>query len=377
MNPYQKIEIPLQSVTFTAGSVSTIDFGALQPQLAGRIVHVSEFKFVVAATPTLSSGTATPEELQKAVRNLVVRDGTGRQLFNGSFASNRLQDGLERGFYNVPESDAAATTEAVYFQRSLGLAPRGFGEEVDFVQPAAVFRGGSMTFSFGALTDVDAACTALTLTIQPYAVCQLHDELILGTLVERFESVLNNGQVIGAEALYADLAICNSSTFDAITAGDFANVETIANGFSRQAIHVADLERMYHEDKNVPSGLTLIHGEPRAATDDNAKVISGTALAAASAIISPVIWAPKGAKISKLVYHAQPNLTLKWSGSQAAGYMLATRLVPRSASDFGKAESLIKTALSLNIKSVNARTQSKEDYNGPRRAYMPLKCKVG
>ena len=374
---YQKVEIPLSTVTFSAGGQSAIDFGTLQPQLAGRITHVAGIKFVVSATPTLSSGNATAEELQKAVRSLVVKDGTGRLLFNGSFASLRLAEALENGFLNAPEPDVAATTEAVNFVRELSMGPQAFVDHTDFVIPAAVFRGGSISFGFGALADVDAALTALTMTITPYVVCQLHDELILGAVVERYEQLLTNGQVIGAEALYAFIGLCNSGTFDAIAAGDFANVETIANGFNRQAIHVADLERMYHNDMQVPSGLAVVHGEPRAATDDNPKVISGTALAAASATMSPVVWAPRKAKLSKLIYSAQPNMVLKWSGSQATAYAITTRILPRQTADFGKAEGLIRAALGLSVKSVEARTLSKDPYKGPRSAYMPLKLKVG
>lgn len=374
---YQNIEIPLSSVSFSAGSTSTIDFGALQAQLAGRIAHVNAFKFVVTATPTLSAGSATAEELQKAVRTLTIKDGTNRQYFNGSFASARLVDALEQGCLRAPENDALTTGQTGYFARVFNLAPASMLDPDDFVQPAAIFRGGSITFAFGALTDVDASCTALTLTIQPYAVVQLHDELILGALVDRFESAITNGNAIGCESLIVDLALCNSSLFDAITAGDFANVETIVNGFSRQSIHVADLERMYHDDKCVVSGLTLVHGEPRAATDDNPKVIADTALAASPAVISPIIWAPKRQKLTKLVFHAMPNLVLKWSGSQSSAYMLATRIVPRTAADVGKAEALIKTALNVPIRAMDVRTDSKQPYDGPRRAYMPLKMKVG
>jgi hypothetical protein len=337
---------------------------------------VAGFKFVVSATPTQSSGTASAENLQKAVRALVIKDGTGRQYFNGSFASNRIQDALERGWLSAPEPDAAATTEAVNFERVFLLGPDGFSDPADFVQPAALFRGGSITFSYGALTDVTATTTALTLTIQTFAICQLHDEVILGAMVDRFESLLTNGQVLGTEGLYTEVGFCNSSLFDAITAGDFANVTTVVNGFTRDSIHVADLERMYHADKQVNS-LTPIHGEPRAATDDNPKVAAATALAAASANISPIIWSPKGAKISKLIYAAQPNVVFKWSGSQASAYVLATRIVPRTAADVGKAESLVKAGLSVGFRNMDARTLSKESYTGPRKAYMPLKVKVG
>jgi hypothetical protein len=313
--------------------------------------------------------------MQKWVRSLTIKDGTGRLLFNGSFASQRLQDALERGYLSVPEPDAAATTEAVNFCRVFKLGPDNFADSDDFIQPAAIFRGGSINFGFGALTDGSANCTALTLTVQPYAVCQLHDELILGAICERFETSLTSGQNIGGEALYTHLGLAKAN-FASISAGDFANVTTIADGFVRQPIHVADLERMYHADMGVPTNQTIVHGEPRAATDDNPKLISGTSVAAQPQYLSPVIWSPQGAKLSKLVFAAKPNLVIQWSGS-ATGYMLASRILPRSAADFGKADALVRAALSVSINSVDARTLSKEAYKGPRRSYMPLKCKVG
>lgn len=372
---YQTIEIPLQTATFAAGANASVDFGPLQAQLAGRICHLAAIKFVVNYTPTLSSGTVTCEAAQKWVRTLTIKDGTGRQYFNGSFASQRLQDALERGALSVPEHDAAATTEAVNFCRVFKLAPDNFADSDDFVQPAAVFRGGNIIIGFGALTDGSANCTALTMTVQPYAVVQLHDELIMGSLVERVEQALTSGTAIGGEALYAHLGLAKSSAFATLSTGDLSAVQVIANGFTRDAINVSDLERMYHADMEV-TGPTIVHGEPRAATDDNPKVFNGTALAAASAVLSPVIWSPQGVKLSKLVFHAMPNLVVKWTGSSSA-YMLATRILPRTAADFGKAEALIRSALGVQIRSVEARTLSKSKYEGPRKAYLPLKCKVG
>lgn len=372
---YQTLQIPLNSVSFSANGTSTVDFGPLQAQIAGRIAHVSAIKLAVTYTPTLSSGTVTCENAQKWVRSLVIKDGTGRILFNGSFASQRLQDALERGWLSVPEHDAAATTEQVNFMRVFRLGLDNFEDSDDFVQPAAVFRGGSITFGFGALTDGSANCTALTMTVQPLVEVQLHDELILGTLVERYESSLTSGQVLGTEALYTHLGL-GKSGFSAISAGDFANVTTIANGFIRQSLDIRHLEAAYHADMMVPSGFTVVHGEPRAATDDNPKVANGTAIASSSALLSPVIWCPQGAKLSKLIFHAMPNLVVQWSGS-ATAYALATRILPRSSADFGKAMALVQAALGINANKVDARTISKEPYTGPRRAYYPLKAKVG
>lgn len=377
-HPYQKIEYPLPVATFQAGSNASVDTSGIPAQLGGRITHVVGFKFVGTATPTLSSGSLTPEELQRFVRSIQIKDGTQRIYFQGSMASLRLTDALERGFLNVAEPDAILTNEQGEFIREFNFAPAGMKCPEDFVQPGAIFRNGGVMFGWGALSDVDANLTALTASIRVFAILTLNDEVKLGALVERVESPVNNGNPINGEGLITDLALCNSASLDAIAAGDFANVQVQVEGFQRDAIHVADLEKMYSGDKNIPSGLSVIHGEPRTVTDDNQKVVAGTALAAAPSNISPVIWTADGVKISKLVYASKGSIILKWSGSQAAGYYLMTRIIPRTAADVGKAEALLRVALPIALGPLTVRTESKRELSpmSPRRAFLPLAAKV-
>jgi hypothetical protein len=374
---YQLIPVKLGTASFAAGGRATVDFTALQAQLAGRICHLRGVTFDVQATPTLSSGTATPAELQKAVNSVIISDGV-KKRFEGSFSSLRVFEALESGRLRAPENDAAATTEAVNFLRLFDCALPKFKDPTDFVLPAACWsRGGSIQFGFGALTDVDANCTALTMTITVTAWVQLHDEVIMGALVERKEQVITNGTAVGQQALYAFLALADAATFAAPSAGDWANVQISANGFDTRAIHVAELERAYHAAMDVGS-FSQVHGEPRAATDDNPREAAATALAAAAAVASPIIWSPPGAKISKMVYSADPNLTLNWSGTQANGYGLMSRILPRSDNDYGAYAALVAAGLGIPMTAIpEARTDSKKPYRGPRRAYLPVKVKVG
>jgi len=371
---YQTIKLPLGTATFAASGQASVDFKNLQPQIAGRIVHVHALHFDVQANPTLSSGTATVEELQKAVASLVVSDGV-RTLFEAPFSALRLFESLEGGIVPTAEPDAAATTEAVNFARVLPLGLPRAADPADFVMPAACFKGGSISFGFGALTDVDANCTALSMTVTVTAEVSLHDELIFGSLLQRKVQTVTNGTAISQEALYAFLGLANSTSYDAITAGDFANVGVDFLGYSEKQIHVAVRERMYQAAMRTGPWSTT-HGEPRAATDDNPKVANGTAIAAASALLSPIIWAPPGVKLSKLVYAASPDLTLNWSGSQGSGVGLMSRIIPRDAGRFGSYAAAVESQLGVKASSLSARTLSKKDYVGPRRAYLPVKAKV-
>jgi len=371
----QTIKFPLSAVTWSANGRAQVDFNGVPTQLGGRICHATSIGFDVQATPTLSSGTATPEELQAAVRSVQVRDGV-LERFSGSFKSMRLYEALENGLLFAPEPDAASTTEAVNYLRVLNMGPRSFANPGDFYLPAACLKGGSIDFSFGALTDVDANCTGLTCTIQPYVNLVLMDDVRLPTVVERKEASVSNGVSLTQEALYAFLGLADASTFTALAAGDFANVEISANGFSQRQLHVTALERAYH-DEMMAGGFSQVHGEPRAATDDNPKVSNGTAIAAADARLSPVIWSPTGSKITRLAWHAAPGLEVKWSGTNATAYALATRFLPRSPQLAAQYTALVEQHLGVKVRSGDVKTLTKRAYSGPRAPYMPLTIKVG
>lgn len=372
----QSTPFPLPTIAFVASGRASVDFSSLPAQLGGRMAAVSHITFDVQVTPTTSAGSPTATELQKIVSNCVIKDGV-RELWNGSFGNMRLSEALENGGLLSPDCDAAATTEAVNFQRVWSCAPGKFARPEDFLKMATDFRGGSIDFSFGALTDVTATTTALAATISPVVWLTPVDDFLFPSLVERREGVLTNGTPLTAEALYCALGITDAQVAAALTAGDLANVSVTTAAFQTKQTHVAILERAYHAQLR-SAVLNPVKGEPRAATDDNVKVQNGTALAAAPALISPVIWTPEGCRISRLAYQASPSLTLNWSGSQGSAYYLATRLIPRDAQTGARYMQLGQAGLGVRIVGGEINTMSKRPYppHGPRKAYLPVKGKV-
>lgn len=372
----QMIPFPLQSVSYSASGRASVDLSVIPAAMAGRAVAVAQLTFDVQATPTLGAGTATAAELQALVRNVSIRDSV-RSHFDGSFTSLRLSEAYERGQLWSPEPDAAATTEAVNFQRVFTFGLAGFCKESDFfLSAAALGQGSSIELSFGALTDIDAQCTALSATVQPVAWLVLRDDVIISPLLERVERVINKDVPITGEALYANLALADSSTFGAITAGDFANITIQSAGVQTKQVSVHALKRAYFEHNKVGS-ISQFDGEPRAATDDNQKTVAGTALAAVPANLQPVIWSCPGQKITKLAYAAQNELVIGWSGTQAAGYGLISRIIKRTKDIEEAYVATMQQKLGARLREFRIDTASKSPYPaaGPRARYMPVKAK--
>jgi len=368
--------IPLGQVSFSAGQGATLKFDRALSQLGGRLAHVRKITMTGKATPTLTAGTVTPAELMKAVNKLIIKDNV-RKLFEGSFTSLRHFEMYENGRLSTPEPDALATTEQGTFTRTYDLAMRNFADPQDFLQALATFSQGSIYFGFGALADVDSQLTALTLTIDVVVHVAILDEINMPPLLERVEQDVTKSIAVGAEALYAFVAFANSNAFDAFTAADLTELQTTCEAMAGEQVDVRCLRDSYYDDMDVGQ-LSQVSGEPVAATDDNAKTITGTAAAAPLANLQPIIWSPKGQRISKLIYSARSNISWKWSGSQASVYALMSRLVPRTADIYGKYLASIKLGLPVDPStwSLKARTISKRENVGPRREYMACKLKA-
>jgi hypothetical protein len=369
------IPFPLPAVTFSANGRASVDLSQIPPTIDGRFVDVEGISFAVNATPTLTSGSATSDELQKMVRNINIRDAV-RTHFDGSFASMRLFEMLEQGQLMSPEPDAAATTEAVNFQRFWRPGPPLFHKPEDFFLPAgALGQGAAIDISFGALTDVDAQCTALTASITPVAWLSLSDDVGLPSIYERRELALTKDVPVQGEAIYAFLGLCKTNAFPVIAAGDYSNVTLAAKGIQTRQVHVAVLERAYHDQMR--AGLfTQVHGEILAATDDNPKVAAATAIAPATSVMSPLIWAGPNSKTSKLPFSAQNQLTVGWSGTQTAAYALAGRILKRTEELEAQYLQTIQQKIGQRLRPGSIDTASKKAYTGPRGRYLPVKFKV-
>lgn len=373
----QMIPVPLRSLSFSAGGRDSIDLSVLPPTIQGRIAHLSKITFNVSVTPTFSAGTITPASIQNLVANLAIFDGV-RQLFNGSFPSLRAFEALEQGGLFAPEPDNLTTTNTFFFERVFNCGPRMFTAEEDFLMPAASFRGGRIDVSYAAaLTSLGSGLTitACVATIQPVAWMVLQDEIRLPPFIERYEGPLNNNQPLSGEALYAFLGAAKTSAFGVYTAGDIANVSIYAAGFTTAPVVANALTRAY-QDSMQTGPFSPVVGDPGSANDTGAKLPNGTAIQAAASYVQPLIWSPKGSRITKLSYWAQPALTVQWSGSLSNVYGLATRLLPRDAQRGQQYSALAEAALGVKVKGGKVRTDSKAPYTGPRAPYMPLKLEV-
>ena len=374
--PNQLIPIPVKTLNWSASGRDTIDLSGLVPTMAGLVCNVEAITFDVDFTPTLSAGTIKPEEVQNVIKTLTIKDGV-RTLFDGSFASLRQFEMLERGKLSQPDNDLLATTERGGFGRVWRVSPPFAANPDDFKIPAAVFKGGRISVTYGALTDMTANLTALTAVIQPIVWVSLSHDVILSPMLERYEVLGTNGVAQSLEAMYLFAAMANSAAFDAITAGDFANITVIGNGISQEAIAAAALTRAYY-DAMGSGHVTELAGENRAAPDDNAKVVTGTAVAASLLGLQPILWSPRGAKLTKLVWEAKPSLTIKWSGSQSTGYQLFTRILPRDTGSAAKYGSLIESGLGAKLTQGKVSTSTKKPLNGSDNGpYMALKFKLG
>lgn len=374
---YQTKPVLLGILTFVAGQGQTLKFDRAMTQLGGRLAHVKKISFTAkSCIPTLSSGSLTPAEAMKAINKLVIKDSV-RTLYDGHFTSLRHFEMYENGRLSTPEPDALATTEEGTFTRVFDLAPRQMGNPDDFLQPLATFGTGSIYAGFEALTTIDANLTALTLIIEVHAHVAICDDLLIPPCIERVEHDIVKSIGIDAEALYLFVALLNSNSYDAITAADITELQITDESTMLEGADVRALRDNYYNDFNVGQ-LSQVMGEPKAATDDNAKLITGTAAAAPVAVIQPAIWCPPGTFLSKVSYSARPKLSFKWTGSQGTLWGLITRVIPRTTELYGKYLAAIRQFLPVDPTTwqLKPRTSSKRDYVGPRREYLPVKLKA-
>jgi hypothetical protein len=293
----------------------------------------------------------------------------------------RVFEALEAGSLLFPEHDDIATATEGAMVRSWTPGPKSFlGGIVDMVLPPNAFDGKPIEVQWNTLASISATLTALTCKIQPVAWLAVLDDVRIGPDVERKTQSLKSDEVIAGEGDdYAFLALARPA-FAAMAAGDIGSVQVLGSEAEFNSIHVTLLEKAYHQDMKVGAG-SIIHGEPRSATDDNPKVVAGggTAFASAGPLVSPIIWSPLGSRLTKLVHRAKgKGLRLKYSGTLNPALALFTRITERTREESGKYLELAAKGLNLSVKDLSGdvATFSKKPYAGPRTNKMPLKFKV-
>lgn len=322
--------------------------------------------------------TTAPTELGivAALDFIRLRADNGRVMIDLQGEDIRALEAYEGGgLPYCPEPDGnSGSTNNFYFRRCISFAPAGFeGDPSDFALPLALLENAVLEIGYGALTDVSADTTAGTLRTLVHLVVIGLDEVRVPPKVEkRTWNGAGNQLQIGDRALVTSLVMLDAATHAAISGGDFGALtldDRRGNVYS--GIDAETLGGLYHAMMGA-GPLSLIQGEPRAATDDNAKVIneaSPTALVAATASYNPVVFSPPGMRLSKV--EVESPLTLRWNGTQATAYFISTRILPRSEDEARELAQRVFRAAKLPYKGGKVKTISKRPYVGPKIEYMP------
>jgi hypothetical protein len=375
---FMKYAYTLPTQTYSASGSATQSLRDLPKQVLGRLAHVAKFVFNATFTPTT---TALPTTVGNNALVQAVDFWDGEVMrFQGGFNHLRQKERMHSGGIRIPDADTdPASTVARYYRRTLHVGPPQFeGAPSDHVIPCGVLENGELRFRYGALTDLAADCTAATGSIRVVAHLVLLDELrIPPRYTYGFQSLGAADVNLAGRALYESLAMLNSASFDAITAGDFANIRLdLGQGDIVPTVKASDLTAAFQDDF-ARGHLNTVQGDPDAAGDDNGKMIGTTGLAtlAVSVDLQPVLWSPPGARISKL-FEAASVARLAWSGTQSTAVALVGKFLPQPETVVATqiAKALGRTGLSRQ--SMRPKTLSKQPYSGPYLEYMPWQVKV-
>jgi hypothetical protein len=326
MEGFQTVPYPLPSVTFAAGGRASVPLRTLPPEIMGRVAHVIGYSFECILAPAFTTAPTVIGQ-NAMVARLELFDGQ-QVRFSGGFNDLRMFERLECGGELTPESPTTGTTgQTRCWERTLfNGPPLLLGSPTDHAYPCASLENGELRFTFGALTDISADTTAATGTINVTAHLVLLDKIRVPPYYERQVYTLSGSdQQFPSKALYAFVGLCNSSSYDAFTVGDLANI-TVDTGKGQvvPAVHAAVLWRKYNKDfgRGRVGGLV---GDPRATTDVAPRDINygtPTALQAAVADQQPVIWMPPDGRITKIVADVETNLRVRWSGANGSGTIM-------------------------------------------------------
>lgn len=353
----------------------------LPPFLRKKVAHVVGFVAELDLDPTFTTAP-TSVQLANSLRSLIMRGEEGRIVADATGPDLRALAAYENGG-RLQEADpdtSSGSTNNFYSQLSLDMGPGQFdGNPSDFAFPCVLLDNAVLDVEAPSFTDISADTTAGTVVQRIYAVCIGLDELRIPPKVDvRSYSAAANVLELGERALITSMLMLNSSSHDAITAGDFGNI-TLADreGNVYAGIPAPLLGRVFNKH-NGQGQFGLIAGEPRAATDDNVKVVNSgtpTALVGATAAYQPVLWSAPGSRITKL--EVEGPLSVRWSGSQSTAYFVVRRILPRTQQEVTDMATLAFNKLGLAFGGGGIKTLSKKPFTSPVRAdYMPWAFKV-
>lgn len=374
MKSAQLLSWNLPSKTIAAGQSDTIEGKLLPKMLFGMVMHLSKISATAEFAPTYTTAPTTVGN-----NNVYTRfdffDGNINR-FTGGWNHLRMFERLISGRNRTADADtdlASASTRVV--RRTLHMGPPNYaGAPVDFAIPCGMLETAELRTQVGALTDISADTTVLTGTTRYVAGLVGLGKVRIPPVYERKYASLtgSDGQLQGRSA-YDVVALLNSGSFDAISAGDFDSISLdLGQGYVVPAINARDLTSQYMDDKDV-GDFNSIMGQPQGAGDDNAKMVnraSPTAIAAQTADLQPVLWTQRDQMLTKLNV-AETSARIFWGGSQSTGIVLTGRFLPQSQAMVGAAIAKAFSKLPFKPSKTRPSTLSKKPYMGPFVEFMP------
>ncbi len=377
---FQFIPYPLPTVAYVAGGRANSPLRDIPVSQFGRLAHVAAISFHAAVTPTLTTPPTTQVQMNSIVKTLEIFDGQQLRFSGNGFNALRMKERIENGRLVNADPDAAANGAVYRLSRIWHVGPPRFAfSPSDFLLPAALLLNGEIRYTFGALTDLSADTTAISCNIQPVAWIAVLDELRIPPFYQWMEYTWGaKDNTIAGRAMNLFLSMADSSSYGAITAGDFGSITVnIGSGDLVPSIPAEALAGGY-QGFLAAGGIDALQGEPETSADDNAKQVnlaSPTALVAQLADLQMVLQSPPGARISKQ-FVAENTTRVRWDGSQASALGAVGRIYPQdqpAVLDMAK-RGLGK--LSLRDAGSRVKTGSKEEYLGPYKEFMPWVAKV-
>lgn len=334
----------LADLSFTIGTTQTpqeVDLRLLEKKLykEAEIANLCGFVLEADLDPTF---TAVPAVIgaNNSLARIAFYDGSD-MLFDGQGNDLRMFESLEQGYSIQGEVINQTSTNNRYWSRFLPAGPLALaGSPSDYMIPCAeLAQGGKLSITPSVLTDISADTTAATLVVHVYAIlAPSGNELRVGPKYQRLVRA-NAGATtnISDEALYAYIGFVEAA-YAAISAADLSKVtvSTTKRGRYVDAVDAEGLRHAFNIDA-APGMLGAIVGEPRDGSLDVAprivNVASPTAIAAQAHALQPIVWSPRGCRLSKLrVRNDQDDtLSITYSGAQAAaGSYLLGRFLPHT-----------------------------------------------
>lgn len=370
----------LPSSVVAAGATDTIPLRGLPKAQFGRIVHLKRLIFKLNFTPTT---TALPTMVQNhnLVKNCDIWDGRINR-FVGGFNALRTLERIRASRVRLPDPQTnTASGTARYVSRVWHCGPpQSIGGDTDWLIPCGALENGEIRITYGALTDLAADCTAVTGLLKVYAECVVMDEVRIPPALQFLTFNANSADYqMPGRALFMSLFMLNSSSFDAIAAGDFGNIRLdLGGGDVVPSIPTYALQSAFQDDMEVVEATTF-EGEPRGSSDINSRQVnhgSSTALATADNDLQAVIWTPKRGKMTKQPL-AEASARLIWDGSQSSAFIAVERILAQSATVVSQMGGDALRAISRGPGRTLPKTVSKVPYTGPLAEFFPWQTEVG